>query len=137
MNNKEIKWEIKEIAPGMVEIRVSPFGKIATIEDVKRKAKELLGGNTKKESAENLIDGSMNPDIAEGLLLKEEIAKQEGLGKEIHAVKIVFDGKTVIVNSKNLNKAFPKQEKRTAKIPNEYGNNPNIGEEILESLEER
>ena len=126
MNNKEIKWEIKEIAPGMVEIRVSPFGKIATIEDVKRKANELLGGNTKKESAENLIDGSMNPDIAEGLLLKEEIAKQEGLGKEIHAVKIVFDGKTVIVNSKNLNKAFPKQEKRTAKIPNEYGNNPNI-----------
>ena len=32
MNNREIKWEIKKVAPGMVKIEANPLGRMPTFD---------------------------------------------------------------------------------------------------------
>ena len=39
MNNREIKWEIKKVAPGMVKIETNPLGRMPTFDEFKQKAK--------------------------------------------------------------------------------------------------
>lgn len=71
-NSKEIKWEIKEIAPGIKKIGINALGRIPTFEEFKQKAREIL------LSGHNLCNEAMNADLAEELLLRQEF-KEKGL----------------------------------------------------------
>ena len=56
MNNREIKWEIKKVAPGMVKIEANPLGRMPTFDEFKQKARELLSNlNTREDLLHKLF----------------------------------------------------------------------------------
>lgn len=131
MDNKKIKWEIKEIAPGMVKIEVNPLGRMPTFEEFKQKAKEILSVS-KEANLDMLRDENRSQDLGDSLLLSQELKRKQS--KVIHQVVFTYGNSILTANSKNINELVEKKEKRN--MPNEYGANPNIGEEVLENLKD-
>lgn len=68
MDNK-IKWNIKEVARGIVKIEVDELSKVPSIEEYKEYISQLLGI---KDNKEKLLDESFSPNIAENQLLYHE-----------------------------------------------------------------
>ena len=130
MDNKKIKWEIKEIAPGMVKIEVNPLGRMPTFDEFKQKARELLSNLNTREDL--LRDENRSQDLGDSLLLSQELKRKQS--KVIHQVVFTYGNSILTANSKNINELVEKKEKRN--MPNEYGANPNIGEEVLENLKD-
>lgn len=92
MDNKEIRWEIQEIAPGIVKIGANAFGKIPTFEEFIRKAREILF------QKDNLCNETMNADLAEAFLLRQELKNEE-------TNKVVFTcgDNTYMADKNNIN----------------------------------
>lgn len=132
MNNKEIKWEIKEIAPGMVKIEANSLGRIPTFEEFKAKAKEVL--NTEQPKAtDKLKDEIMNPDLGDSLLLRSELNNMENVRK-VQQVLFTYGNNTIMANSKTIDEIVEKKEITRTGV-NEFGANPDITEQVLEDFE--
>ena len=69
MNNREIKWEIKKVAPGMVKIEANPLGRMPTFDEFKQKARELLSNLNTREDL--LRDENRSQDLGDSLLLSK------------------------------------------------------------------
>lgn len=138
MNNKnEIEWIITEMAPGMVKIEASPFGRIPTFEEFKQKARELLS-NSEKTSNNLLRDETRSQDLGESLLLHEELIKLDldNKSKRIHEVMFTTGNNTIMANSKTIDKIVEKKEVKKMGV-NEFGANPDITEQVLNEEWER
>lgn len=136
MNNKEIKWEIKKVAPGMVKIEASPLGRIPTFEEFKQKARELLS-REKTSDLNKLRDETMSQDLGDSLLLRQEL---NGLNKKepqgIHQVVFTYKNTTLTANSKTIEDLVEKKEIKRNRV-NGFGANPDITEQVLENYYER
>lgn len=136
MKKQEIEWEIKDMAPGMVEIKTSAIGRVASLEELKQKASMLLNSKG-KENFESLRDDSRSQDLAEGLLLMQEF-KQQKFDKQIQEVVFTYKNYTIMVNRKNIDSIFNRllnSKKDSNTPPNEYEANQNIAEECLDWLD--
>lgn len=132
MNNKEVKWEIKEIAPGMVKIEANSLGRIPTFEEFKAKAKEILTTSQVKE-LDKLKDESMSVDLGDSLLLRQELNNIEN-AKKVQQVLFTYGDNTIMANSKTIDKIVEKKEIIRRGV-NEFGANPDITEQVLEDFE--
>lgn len=134
MNNKEIKWEIKKVAPGMVKIEASPLGRIPTFEEFKQKARELLS-REKTSDLNKLRDETMSQDLGDSLLLRQEL---NGLNKKepqgIHQVVFTYKNTTLTANSKTIEDLVEKKEIKRNRV-NGFGANPDITEQVLKDYE--
>ena len=128
MNNKEIKWEIKKVAPGMVKIEANPLGRMPTFDEFKQKARELLSSLNTREDL--LRDENRSQDLGDSLLLSQELKKLDKQSEVIHQIVFTYGNSTLTANKKTIDELAEKREERN--IPNEYGANNNIGEEVLE-----
>ncbi len=133
MNNKnEIEWIITEMAPGMVKIEASPFGRIPTFEEFKQKARELLS-NSEKTSNNLLRDETRSQDLGDSLLLSQELKRLNGTQqKTIHQIAFTYKDSTLTANKKNIGDLAENTNKAR---PNEFGANPDIIEQVLEGYE--
>lgn len=131
MNNKEIKWEIKKVAPGMVKIEASPLGRMPTFEEFKQKAKEILSAS-KESNFDMLRDENRSQDLGDSLLLSQELKKLDKQSEVIHQIVFTYGNSTLTANKKTIDELAEKREERN--IPNEYGANNNMGEEVLEKV---
>lgn len=130
-NKKEIEWIITEMAPGMVKIEASPFGRIPTFEEIKQKARELLS-NSAKTSNNLLRDETRSQDLGDSLLLSQELKKlNETQQKPIHQIVFTYKDSTLTANIKTIDDLAEKKETRRNKV-NEFGVNPDITEQVLE-----
>ncbi len=129
MNNREIKWEIKKVAPGMVKIEANPLGRMPTFDEFKQKAKEILSAS-KESNFDMLIDENRSQDLGDSLLLSQELKKLDKQSEVIHQIVFTYGNSTLTANKKTIDELAEKREERN--IPNEYGANNNIGEEVLE-----
>ena len=130
MNNKEIKWEIKKVAPGMVKIEASPLGRMPTFEEFKQKAKEILSAS-KESNFDMLRDENRSQDLGASLLLSQELKKLDKQSEVIHQIVFTYGNSTLTANKKTIDELAEKREERN--MPNEYGANNNMGEEVLEN----
>lgn len=131
-NKKEIEWIITEVAPGMVKIETSPFGRIPTFEEFKQKAKELLS-NSERADNNSLRDETRSQDLGDSLLLSQELKKMNKTQqKPIHQIVFTYGDSTLTANKKTIEDLT---EKRKGKMPNEFGANPDITEQVLEDWE--
>ncbi|MGN1270733.1 MAG: hypothetical protein ACI4UX_01915 [Clostridia bacterium] len=130
MNNKEIKWEIKKVAPGMVKIEASPLGRMPTFEEFKQKAKEILSAS-KESNFDMLRDENRSQDLGDSLLLSQELKKLDKQSEVIHQIVFTYGNSTLTANKKTIDELAEKREERN--MPNEYGTNNNMGEEVLEN----
>lgn len=133
MNNREIKWEIKKVAPGMVKIETNPLGRMPTFDEFKQKAKELLSNERITDLNNKLRDETRSQDLGDSMLLSREFENHK---KEIPVYQVVFTYKnaTLTANSKTIDEIVEKEE-ITGTCVNEFGTNPDITEQVLEGLE--
>ncbi len=129
MNNREIKWEIKKVAPGMVKIEANPLGRMPTFDEFKQKAKEILSAS-KESNFDMLIDENRSQDLGDSLLLSQELKKLDKQSEVIHQIVFTYGNSTLTANKKTIDELAEKREERN--IPNEYGANNNMGEEVLD-----
>lgn len=133
MNNKEIKWEIKKVAPGMVKIEANPLGRIPTFEEFKQKARELLS-REKTSDLNKLRDETMSQDLGDSLLLRQELNElNQKEQQRIHQVVFTYKDTTLTANSKTIDD-LSEERKRKDKA-NGFGANPDITEQVLEDYE--
>lgn len=135
-NEKEIKWIITEMAPGMVKLEASPLGRIPTFEEFKQKARELFYDSEKTNNNDMLRDENRSQDLGESLLLHEELIKldSDNKSKRIHEVIFTTGNNTIMANRKTIDKIVEKKEIKKAGV-NEFGANPDITEQVLEDWE--
>lgn len=135
MNNREIKWEIKKVAPGMVKIEANPLGRMPTFDEFKQKARELLSNLNTNEDL--LRDENRSQDLGDSLLLSKELKKldrNQETKEIIHQVAFTYGDSTLTANSKTVNELVEKKETRKNRV-NEFGANPDITEQVLEDFE--
>lgn len=128
MENKKLKWTIKEIAPGMVKLGTESLSKIPTLNEYKQKIMELLSGS----EIEKLKDEG-HPDISESLALYREL-KEDKSTKAIHVIAFSHQNGDVMVNIKNIDTVFETlQSTEQPQKPNinMYGANNDILEEVI------
>lgn len=127
MNNREIKWEIKKVAPGMVKIEANPLGRMPTFDEFKQKARELLSNLNTNEDL--LRDENRSQDLGDSLLLSKELKELEKNQKSpkeiIHQVVFTYGGSTLTANSKTVNELEEKKEMTNRA-------NPDITEQVLD-----
>lgn len=132
MNNREIKWEIKKVAPGMVKIEANPLGRMPTFDEFKQKARELLSNLNTNEDL--LRDENRSQDLGDSLLLSKELKELEKNQKSpkeiIHQVVFTYGGSTLTANSKTVNELEEKKEMTNR--ANGFGANPGITEQVLD-----
>lgn len=132
MNNR-IKWKEKEEGNGIVRLSVDQFSKLPTIEEYKEYISELLGLN-KVQSQENLKDQQYSVDLADSILLYQELENIETSSKGYR--KVIFSGPDgdIIVDATNFNKVFDELRNKNKKeiIINDEGKE--VIEEVLEEL---
>ncbi len=128
MNNKEIKWEIKKVAPGMVKIEANPLGRIPTFDEFKQKAKELLSNESRTNSNDRLRDETMSQDLGDLILLSREFEEHKK-EEPVHQVVFTYKNATLTANSKTVNELVEKKEMTNR--ANEFGANPDITEQVL------
>lgn len=137
MNNREIKWEIKKVAPGMVKIEANPLGRMPTFDEFKQKARELLSNLNTNEDL--LRDENRSQDLGDSLLLSKELKELEKNQKSpkeiIHQVVFTYGGSTLTANSKTVNELVEKKEMTNR--ANGFGANPDITEQVLKDFFER
>ena len=111
MNNKEIKWEIKKVAPGMVKIEASPLGRMPTFEEFKQKAKEILSAS-KESNFDMLRDENRSQDLGDSLLLSQELKKLDKQSEVIHQIVFTYGNSTLTANKKTIDELAEKREER-------------------------
>lgn len=129
-NKKEIEWIITEMAPGMVKIEASHFGRIPTFEEFKQKSRELLSNSNTNEDL--LRDENRSQDLGDSLLLSKELKKLEKNqeSKEIiHQVAFTYGDSILTANSKTVNELVEKKEIK--KSVNGFGANPDFTEQVV------
>ncbi len=106
MGNR-IKWNEKEEGNGIVRLSVDLLSKLPTIEEYKEHISELLGLD-KIQSQENLKDQKYSADLADSILLYQELEKIEISAEGCR--KVIFAGPNgdIIVDAANFNKVFDK-----------------------------
>ncbi len=133
MNNREIKWEIKKVAPGMVKIETNPLGRMPTFDEFKQKAKELLSNERITDLNNKLRDETRSQDLGDSMLLSREFENHKK-EKPVYQVVFTYKNATLTANSKTIDKIVEKKE-ITGTCVNEFGTNPDITEQVLEGLE--
>lgn len=127
-NKKEIEWIITEMAPGMVRIEASPFGRIPTFEEFKQKSRELLSNSNTNEDL--LRDENRSQDLGDSLLLRQELKSLNTNNQPvIYQVAFTYGDSILTANSKTVNELVEKKEIK--KSVNGFGANPNITEQVV------
>lgn len=130
MNNREIKWEIKKVAPGMVKIEANPLGRMPTFDEFKQKARELLSNSNTNEDL--LRDENRSQDLGDSLLLRQELKSLNTNNQPvIYQVAFTYGDSILTANSKTVNELVEKKETRKNRV-NEFGANPDITEQVLD-----
>lgn len=130
MNNKKIEWIITEMAPGMVKIEASPFGRVPTFEEFKQKSRELLSNSNTNDDL--LRDENRSQDLGDSLLLRQELKSLNTNNQPvINQVAFTYGDSILTANSKTVNELVKKKEIK--KSVNEFG--AGITEQVLEDYE--
>ena len=106
MNNREIKWEIKKVAPGMVKIEANPLGRMPTFDEFKQKARELLSNLNTREDL--LRDENRSQDLGDSLLLSQELKKLDKQTEVIHQIVFTYGNITLTANKKTIDELAEK-----------------------------